>query len=104
MARLTQRTANKTKTDKKADIHEKRKKQAAKAKELARTIDEKAFIGTLNDEYHYIVLYENDKADEIQTLLNENNIETRKEYRVMFDDTVLYLQDEPETDPDEQED
>lgn len=104
MARLTQRTNNnpKSKKSKDPDIQAIRKQQARKALELARTIDEKAFTGIRNDTYYYIVVRENDKADEIVELFKQKDIPVKNvEYSWMSDDTAIYLADEePKTEND----
>ena len=65
IARLQQRTT------KPPDIQSIRKTQADKALKITKTIDEKAFIGILNDAYYYIIVRENDKTDEIVDLLKK---------------------------------
>lgn len=91
MARLQQRTTK----PKPPDIQSIRKTQADKALKIAKTIDEKAFIGILNDTYYYIIVRENDKADEIIDLLKEHEIQIKKtEHSWMSNDTALYLKDD----------
>lgn len=94
MARLAARNNHKNKPVE-PDIQSIRKTQAQTARELAHKIDEKAFLGMLNDTYYYLVLSNNNNnAGPVQELLANNKIQTKKEYRLMGDETILYLLDE----------
>lgn len=99
MARLAARNNHKNKPVE-PDIQSIRKAQAQTARELAHKIDEKAFLGMLNDTYYYLVLSDNDNAEPVQELLANNKIQTKKEYRRMGDETILYLLDEQKKDTD----
>lgn len=97
MARLAARNNHKNKPVE-PDIQSIRKAQAQTARELTHKIDEKAFLGMLNDTYYYLVLSDNDNTEPVQELLANNKIQTKKEYRPMGDETILYLLDERKDD------
>ena len=92
MAKLTKRGKPEKAPEK--TIHEIRKEQMEKAWKLAKTIDTKCYVGELNDEKYYLVIKDDTNAARIQTLLEENGIQTTFEYRYMMTDTALYLQDD----------